>query len=170
MQIYGMSTCCKMPGRILSYANIANKNDTMVCCGRKNHLFFKNAISWDFAVVVHIFLHTIYVHLCTRLVLHCVTAWISMFCDMACFAKRNMPFDRVKDAVSWCNMCLLEMYCVVGEKTDGMNGFINRNKMFVELLFNVSSTNSEQCQLCVNSSCNIDAWFLWKTAICRDCT
>ena len=30
------------------------------------------------------------------------------------------------------------------------------------LVFNVSSTNSEQSKLCINSPLQIDAWLLWK--------
>ena len=35
---------------------------------------------------------------------------------------------------------------------------------------NVSSTNSKQSELCVNSSCNIDTRFLRKATICSNCT
>ena len=35
--------------------------------------------------------------------------------------------------------------------------------------FNVSSTNSEQCKLCVNGSLYIDARLLWKQAIGSNC-
>ena len=37
-------------------------------------------------------------------------------------------------------------------------------------LFNVSSTNSKQSELCVNSSCNIDTRLLRKATICSNCT
>ena len=36
--------------------------------------------------------------------------------------------------------------------------------------FNVSSTNSKQSELCVNSSCNIDTRLLRKATICSNCT
>ena len=35
---------------------------------------------------------------------------------------------------------------------------------------NVSSTNSEQCKLCVNGSLYIDARLLWKQAIGSNCS
>ena len=38
------------------------------------------------------------------------------------------------------------------------------------IYINVSSTNSKQCKLCVNSSRNIDTRLLRKTAICCNCT
>ena len=34
-----------------------------------------------------------------------------------------------------------------------------------EILFNVSSTNSEQCKLCINSPLYIDTRLLWKQTI-----
>ena len=37
-------------------------------------------------------------------------------------------------------------------------------------LFNVSSTNSKQSELCVKSSCNIDTRLLRKATICSNCT
>ena len=37
------------------------------------------------------------------------------------------------------------------------------------IYFNVSSTNSEQCKLCVNGSLYIDARLLWKQAIGSNC-
>ena len=37
-------------------------------------------------------------------------------------------------------------------------------------LFNVSSTNSEQCKLCVNGPLYIDARLLWKQAIGSNCS
>ena len=40
----------------------------------------------------------------------------------------------------------------------------------VSTLFNVSSTNSEQCQLCVNGPLYIDARLLWKQAIGSNCS
>ena len=36
--------------------------------------------------------------------------------------------------------------------------------------FNVSSTNSEQCKLCVNGPLYIDARLLWKQAIGSNCS
>lgn len=36
-------------------------------------------------------------------------------------------------------------------------------------IFNVNSTNSEQCKLYVNSSDDIDTRFLWKATVCSDC-
>ena len=36
-------------------------------------------------------------------------------------------------------------------------------------LFNVSSTNSEQCKLCVNGPLHIDARLFWKQAIGSNC-
>ena len=38
------------------------------------------------------------------------------------------------------------------------------------IIFNVSSMNSKQSKLCVNSSRNIDTRLLWKAAVCGDCT
>ena len=37
-------------------------------------------------------------------------------------------------------------------------------------IFNVSSTNSKQSELCVKSSCNIDTRLLRKATICSNCT
>ena len=37
------------------------------------------------------------------------------------------------------------------------------------MLNNVSSTNSEQCKLCVNGPLHIDARFFWKQAIGSNC-
>ena len=41
---------------------------------------------------------------------------------------------------------------------------------FLGYLFNVSSTNSEQCKLCVNGPLYIDARLLWKQAIGSNCS
>ena len=41
---------------------------------------------------------------------------------------------------------------------------------FVLLKHNVSSTNSEQCKLCVNGPLYIDARLLWKQAIGSNCS
>ena len=38
------------------------------------------------------------------------------------------------------------------------------------IVTNVSSTNSKQSELCVNSSCNIDTRLLRKATICSNCT
>ena len=43
--------------------------------------------------------------------------------------------------------------------------YLNRNSKN-----NVSSTNSKQSELCVNSSCNIDTRLLGKATICSNCT
>ena len=53
-------------------------------------------------------------------------------------------------------------------KPGDINGgeFIPNN----EQLINVSSTNSKQSELCVNSSCNIDTRLLRKATICSNCT
>ena len=42
--------------------------------------------------------------------------------------------------------------------------------MYLPNVINVSSTNSKQCKLCVNSSRNIDTRLLRETAICCNCT
>ena len=41
----------------------------------------------------------------------------------------------------------------------------SQKRSYVTLYFNVCSTNSEQCKLCVNGSLYIDARLLWKQAI-----
>ena len=42
---------------------------------------------------------------------------------------------------------------------------VNEDTLPDKLLFNVSSTNSEQCKLCVNSPLYIDIRLLWKQTI-----
>ena len=37
--------------------------------------------------------------------------------------------------------------------------------VLLKIVFNVSSTNSEQSKLCINGPLYIDAWLLWKQAI-----
>ena len=44
-----------------------------------------------------------------------------------------------------------------------------RQKDIVDTVFNVSSTNSEQCKLCVNGPLYIDTWLLWKQTIGSNC-
>ena len=45
----------------------------------------------------------------------------------------------------------------------------SQKRSYVTLYFNVSSTNSEQSKLCVNSPLYIDARLLWKQAIGSNC-
>ena len=45
----------------------------------------------------------------------------------------------------------------------------SQKRSYVTLYFNVCSTNSEQCKLCVNGSLYIDARLLWKQAIGSNC-
>ena len=60
-------------------------------------------------------------------------------------------------------------------KVDYIPTHIEKNKYWLILyfglkyLYNVSSTNSEQCKLCVNGSLYIDARLLWKQAIGSNC-
>ena len=41
---------------------------------------------------------------------------------------------------------------------------------YLTYYYNVSSTNSEQCQLCINGPLYIDARLLWKQAIGSNCS
>ena len=43
-------------------------------------------------------------------------------------------------------------------------------RLYLRHKLNVSSTNSEQCKLCVNGSLYIDARLLWKQAIGSNCS
>ena len=45
----------------------------------------------------------------------------------------------------------------------------SQKRSYVTLYFNVCSTNSEQCKLCVNGPLYIDARLLWKQAISSNC-
>ena len=47
---------------------------------------------------------------------------------------------------------------------------IYKRRWQIETLFNVSSTNSEQCKLCVNGPLYIDARLHWKQAIGSNCS
>ena len=54
-------------------------------------------------------------------------------------------------------------------KEKGFNEYckyiINDKGLMMETIFNVSSTNSKQSKLCINSPLHIDARLLWKQAI-----
>ena len=55
-------------------------------------------------------------------------------------------------------------------KKEGDHTLVNIDLKEGLKIINVSSTNSEQCKLCVNGSLYIDARLLWKQAIGSNCS
>ncbi|EGV30768.1 hypothetical protein HMPREF9431_01549 [Segatella oulorum F0390] len=77
-----------------------------------------------------------------------------------------------KGTMGWCYGFKLHLLCndsgeIITFCLTGAN--VDDRDSRVWNVFNVSSTNSEQCKLCVNGPLHIDARLFWKQAIGSNC-
>ena len=80
--------------------------------------------------------------------------------------------QRVQNSVFECDVdesqfVLLKhkLECIIDKESDSIRIYHLKNNSQQSTIINVSSTNSEQCKLCVNGPLYIDTRLLWKQTI-----